>query len=104
MLQQNILIVENNTIVKLMENKAQQKAKELLDKMNVIHYVKLGGENQESKGLPFFMHDDQVKQCAINAVDEMINEYKQNSTFAQLEWVDYRIAFLKEVKMEIEKL
>jgi hypothetical protein len=34
----------------------------------------------------------------------MINEYKQNSTFAQLEWVDYRIAFLKEVKMELEKL
>ena len=99
-----IIIVENNTTIKPMENKAQQKAKELLDKMNVIHYVKLGGENQESKGLPVFMHDDQVKQCAINAVDEMINEYMQNSTFAQLEWVDYRIAFLKEVKMELEKL
>jgi hypothetical protein len=50
------------------------------------------------------MHDDQVKQCAINAVDEIISKYKQNSTFAQLEWVDYRIEFLKEVKTEIEKL
>jgi len=83
-----------------MENKPQQKAKELLDKMDVIHNMKLAG----GKPLPVFMHDDQVKQCAINAVDEMINEYKQNSTFAQLEWVDYRIAFLKEVKIEIEKL
>jgi hypothetical protein len=82
-----------------MENKPQQKAKELLDKMNVIHNMKLAS----GKLLPVFMHDDQVKQCAINAVDEMINEYKQNSTFAQLEWVDYRIAFLKEVKIEIEK-
>jgi len=27
-----------------------------------------------------------------------------NKIFAQLEWVDYRIAFLKEVKIEIEKL
>jgi len=53
-----------------MENKPQQKAKELLDKMNVIHYVKLGG----GKLLPVFMHDDQVKQCAINAVDEMISK------------------------------
>jgi len=25
-----------------------------------------------------------------------------NKIFAQLEWVDYRIAFLKEVKIEIE--
>lgn len=80
-------------------NKPQQKAHELLDKMNVIHYTKLASGNP----LPVSMHNDQVKQCAINAVDEMINEYKQNSTFAQLEWVDYRIAFLEEVKIEIEK-
>jgi aldehyde:ferredoxin oxidoreductase len=45
-----------------------------------------------------------AKKYALIAVDEMINEYKQNSTFAQLEWVDYRIAFLKEVKMKLEKL
>jgi hypothetical protein len=90
---------QKNIIKKPMENKPQQKAQELLDKMNVIHYTKLASGNP----LPVSMHDDQVKQCAINAVDEMINEYKQNSTFAQLEWVDYRIAFLEEVKMELEK-
>ena len=42
----------NNITMNIMENEPQQKAKEFLDKMNVIHYVKLGGENQESKGLP----------------------------------------------------
>jgi hypothetical protein len=92
--------MENNITIKHMENKPQQKAQELLDKMNVIHYTKLSSGNP----LPVSMHDDQVKQCALVCCDEMINEYKQNSTFAQLEWVDYRIAFLEEVKTEIEKL
>jgi hypothetical protein len=50
------------------------------------------------------MHDDQVKQCALTAIDEMLNEYKQNCTFSQLEWVEYRIAFLEEVKMELIKI
>jgi hypothetical protein len=45
-----------------------------------------------------------AKSIATYACDEMINEYSQNSTFAQLEWVEYRITFLKEVKLEIEKL
>jgi len=83
--------------IKHMENKPQQKAKELLDKMNVIHYVKLGGENQESKGLPVFMHDDQVKQCAINAVDEVLHYSKAHGFVGLTE-------FYEEVKQEIEKL
>jgi hypothetical protein len=88
-----------------MENKPQQKAKELLDKMNVIHYVKLGGENQESKGLPVFMHDDQVKQCAINAVDEMINEcYNWAGGGGNMDWEKKRWDYWQEVKQEIEKI
>jgi hypothetical protein len=81
-----------------MENKAQQKAQELLDKMYFSRKYKEGEDYVPSQA---WVH---AKQCALIAVDEMINEYKQNSTFAQLEWVDYRIAFLKEVKMELEKL
>jgi hypothetical protein len=78
----------------------KEKAQELLGKMNVIHYTKLASGAE----LPVSMHDDQIKQCALIAVDEMLNEYRQNCTFAQLEWVDYRIAFLEEVKMELIKI
>jgi len=51
----------------------KEKAEELLSKMNVIHYTNLGGRNINSKGLPVSMHDDQIKQCAINAVDEILS-------------------------------
>jgi len=70
----------------------KEKAKELLDKFWSIDTVM----PVPTKAL--------AMQCALIAVDEMINEYSQNSTFAQLEWVDYRIALLREVKLEIEKL
>lgn len=51
----------------------EEKAKELYDKMNVIHYMKLHGKNKDSKGLPISMYDDQIKQCALIAVDEIID-------------------------------
>lgn len=78
----------------------KEKAQEILGKMNVIHYTKLASGSE----LPVSMYDDQIKQCALIAVDEMLNEYRQNCTFAQLEWVEYRIAFLEEVKMELIKI
>jgi len=52
----------------------KEKAGELIKKMDVIHYVKLGGINKDSKGLPVSMHNDQIKQCAIEAVNELIKE------------------------------
>ncbi len=76
----------------------KEKAKNLLDKMNVIHYVKLGGKNQESKGLPVFMHDDQVKQCALFAVDEILNTIQEIfETFEERQ-------YWKEVKEELLKI
>ena len=42
----------------------KEKAKELLEKMNVIHYLK-------GNGLPVSMHKSQVKKCALIAVDEI---------------------------------
>lgn len=77
-------------------NEAKQKAQELVDKYMNIGQVKMSDYSQ--------IYQPTAKVCAIIAIDEMLNEYKQNSTFAQLEWVDYRIAFLEEVKIEIEKL
>ena len=73
----------------------KEKAKELIEKMNVIHYVKLGGKNTNSKGLPVSMHDDQIKQCALIAVDEML---LLRYLLKKETW------FYKEVKKEIEKL
>jgi peptidoglycan/xylan/chitin deacetylase (PgdA/CDA1 family) len=77
----------------------QEKALELLQKMDVIHYVKLYGKNKNSKGLPVSMHDDQIKQCALIAVDEII-EYINTSGSVNFWWLNY----LEEVKQEINKL
>jgi hypothetical protein len=71
----------------------KEKAKELVDKMNVIHYVKLNDKNKDSKGLPISMYDDQIKQCALIAVDEILGECR-----LERDW------YWEEVKQEIEKL
>lgn len=79
----------------------KEKTKELLEKMNVIHYMKLGGKNSNSKGLPVSMHDDQIKQCALIAVDEileMIDEYDIDV------WDRDILIYWQEVKQEIKKL
>jgi hypothetical protein len=72
----------------------KEKALELLKKMDVIHYMKLGGKNSESKGLPVSMHNSQIKQCALIAVNEILNTDVFSIT--QIYW--------NEVKQEIEKL
>ena len=67
-------------------------AKDLVDKMNVIHYLK-------GNGLPVSMHKTQIKQCALIAVDELIKQEEKynNGSF-------YPSNYWQEVKQEIEKL
>lgn len=79
----------------------KDKARELISKMDVIHYMKLGGKNKDSRGLPISMHDDQVKQCALIAVDEMLNNFLSNRT---TEYGRERYHFWQQVKQEIENL
>lgn len=71
----------------------KEKAKELIKKMDIIHYRKIYS-SPESKGLPISMYDDQVKGCALIAINEILG-IKQH-----LEDYDY----WKEVKSEVEKL
>jgi hypothetical protein len=79
----------------------KEKAQELLDKMNVTHYLKLGGKNKNSKGLPVSMHRTQVKQCALKAVDEILTTlYDLKFGNALVEELDY----WEEVKKEISNL
>jgi hypothetical protein len=79
----------------------KEKAKELYDKMNVVHYMKLHGKNKDSKGLPISMYHEQIKQCALIAVDEIFKTvsmcipYRNESTYSN---------YWQEVKQEIEKL
>jgi hypothetical protein len=76
----------------------KEKAAELYDKMNVIHYMQLHGQNKDSKGLPISMYDDQIKQCALIAVDEIIKVASfYNDSQAE-------VTYFKEVKQEIENL
>jgi hypothetical protein len=72
----------------------KEKAEELLKKMNVIHYFKLGGKQKESN-LPVSMHDDQVKQCALIAVDEILRISIDTSE---------QYSYYLKVKQEIELL
>ena len=81
---------------------AEEKAKELLDKMNVVHYMKLTGENSNSEGLPISMYDSQIKQCALIAVDEILKVLRYfNEENAYRE--DITKAYWHKVKTEIEK-
>lgn len=78
----------------------QDKAKDLISKMNVIHYMKLRGKNKNSRGLPISMYDDQIKQCALIAVDEILQSHYVLLTGVKTSIYDY----WQEVKQEIEKL
>jgi hypothetical protein len=78
----------------------EEKAIELVGKMQVIHYVKLGGKNGKSKGLPVSMYKSQTKQCALICVEEIIeNEVEEN-----LHPDDDILEYWQEVKKEINKL
>ena len=83
----------------------KEKALDLKEKMNVIHYVKLGGKSEKSKGLTVSMHKDQIVQCALNCVDEIIKAKQEDSSYCDEdgEWHNF-MDFWQEVKKEIEKL
>lgn len=70
----------------------KEKAEQLLEKMNVIHYLK-------GNGLPVSMHKSQVKKCALIAVNE-IRSIKLLWHQKDTKDLDY----WAEVKKEIEKL
>lgn len=72
----------------------KEKADELLEKMNVIHYLK-------GNGLPVSMHKSQIKQCAIIAVKEMLEEVKEHKYDDSSA---IRIIYWFKVIKEIEKL
>lgn len=79
----------------------KEKAKELLEKMNVAYRPK-------GNGLPVDMHKSQVKRCAFLAVVELINEYELNICYRGYDndWEMWNIQrdYWIEVKQEIEKL
>ena len=81
----------------------KEKAKELIEKMNVIHYVKLGGKNTNSKGLPVSMHDNQIKQCALIAAKEIIDTI-ENMSWIRNEEYFIKANFWEDVQKEIELL
>lgn len=79
----------------------KEKAKGLLEKMNVAYRPK-------GNGLPVDMHKSQVKRCALMAVDEIINEYESNICNTgydyDFERWDMQRDYWKEVKQEITNL
>ena len=76
---------------------AKEKAEELMQKMNVIHYFKLKGKSEDYKGIPVSMYADQIKGCALIAVDELIYE-------THFEVPNIRQRYWENVKQEIKKL
>ena len=79
----------------------KEKAKWLLEKMNVAYRPK-------GNGLPVDMHKSQVKRCALMAVDEIINEYESNICNTgydyDFERWDMQRDYWQEVKQEITNL
>ncbi|HEY9885925.1 MAG TPA: hypothetical protein V6C96_01565 [Vampirovibrionales bacterium] len=80
---------------------AKEKAIELVEKMQVIHYTKLRSR-PEHKGIPVSMHHDQVKQCALICVDEILNNYSEISKITHR--AKSHEEYWQKVKEEIEKL
>ena len=68
----------------------KEKAKELVDK---FYYI------PNSQGI-FMMQDYQAKQCALIAVDEILNTIEYSSQADELSKVNY----WQEVKQQIENL
>lgn len=70
----------------------KEKAEELLEKMNVIHHLK-------GNGLPVSMHKTQIKQCALIAVEELINlDYNSLEYYGILSSTQYWTEVKKEIK------
>ena len=76
----------------------KEKAKDLLRKMDVIYYMKLGGKNKDSKGFPVSMHKYQIKQCALICVDEILSAIDWH----EFETPNKELEYWQKVKTEIE--
>jgi homoaconitase/3-isopropylmalate dehydratase large subunit len=81
--------------------KAKEKAKELVDK-----YLDL--ENYNNLNLDLFcdecgMSNEAAKQCALIAVDEIINQYN-SGRFDYKTMPQSEVEYWQEVKQELEKL
>ena len=71
----------------------KEKAIELINKFDVKYQYEL-----ITGSFPVSMHDSVIKQCALIAVDEIINACKYNLVES------YNTDWWNEVKTEIEKL
>jgi hypothetical protein len=82
-----------------------EKAQDLLDKMNVIHYRTLVGKNKDMK-VPISMYDSQIKQCALIALDEIekaLIDYGRGDSL-QLQNMDSEFRYWLKVREEIQKI
>ena len=72
----------------------KEKAIQLLGKFDVKHQMKFGTK----KGtLPISMYESQIKQCAINCVEELICSHIQDGT-------DSQFYYWQDVKTELQNL
>jgi hypothetical protein len=81
---------------------AKEKAKDLMVKMDITYYYKLGGKNSQSKGLPVSMRHEQIKGCVLVLVEEIL----QNNKFPCDNRMDLICdkEYWQEVKNELNKL
>jgi hypothetical protein len=77
---------------------AKEKAKDLLSKMDVIHYMPLISKKTK---LPINMHASQVKECALIAIDEIL---ESNPTLITCNTSELNYAYWIEVKNQINQL
>ena len=76
----------------------EEKAKELYNMMDVIHYRRIKSK-KESKGLPISMYSSQIKQCAINCVNDKISFIKelQISDLMKFDLVEEQVLIKEEI-------
>jgi hypothetical protein len=86
---------------------SKEKAEELLDKMNVIHYRTLVGKKKDMR-VPISMYDSQIQQCALIAVDEIINSSPSlpilGDSGSYGEDIELSKIYWEEVKQEIQNI
>ena len=85
----------------------KEKAKELVDKFNNAEGCEWDFyETQEGNESCWRMSNSLAKQCALIAVDEILNELHQIQEYDYLlaQKITGKILFYNEVKTEIEKL
>jgi len=79
----------------------QEKAKELVSKYKDIDI----DYNDSIEGNCFmFMNNEDAKQCALIAVDEILDELLEIVTVTSSKYIIKHINYYQEVKHEIEKL